>query len=78
MSAPAEPRGTTVRVDGDTCQGYALCHAMAPEVYEVEEDSGFNVMGEFTVPAALRPAAARGAAACPEHAITLLSRTEDQ
>ncbi|MFG2353527.1 ferredoxin [Streptomyces sp. NPDC048521] len=61
-----------IRVDSDVCQGYALCHAMAPEVYEIDEDTGFNGMGEFEVSERLRGPAARGAAACPERAIRLL------
>ncbi|MFI9601938.1 ferredoxin [Streptomyces sp. NPDC052043] len=63
-----------IRVDAEVCQGYALCHATAPEVYEIDEDTGFNGMGEFVVPERLRGQASRGAAACPEGAITLLSQ----
>ncbi|MDQ0681251.1 MULTISPECIES: ferredoxin [Streptomyces] len=62
-----------IRVDAEVCQGFSLCHAMAPEVYEIDEDTGFNGMGEFEVPERLRGPAARGAAACPERAIKLLS-----
>jgi ferredoxin len=68
-----QPKTDTVRiqVDGNVCMGHAMCNALAPEVYEVD-DTGFNRMGDFEVGADARPAAARGAQACPERAITLL------
>jgi len=67
-----------IRVDTEVCQGFALCHAMAPEVYEIDEETGFNGMGEFEVPERLRGPAARGAAACPERAITLLAEVVER
>ncbi|WP_330287176.1 ferredoxin [Streptomyces sp. NBC_00576] len=67
-----------IRVDAEVCQGYSLCHAMAPDVYEIDENTGFNGMGEFEVHERLRGPAARGAAACPERAITLLSEAVER
>ena len=60
-----------IRVDATACDGHALCAAMAERVYAVDEDTGRNQMGEFEVAEALRPDALRGAAACPERAITV-------
>lgn len=58
-------------VDRNLCQGHAMCNALAPEVYEVNDD-GFNEMGVFAVPVGREAAAARGAGACPERAITII------
>lgn len=60
-----------VRVDGNLCDGHALCAALAGDVYEVNETNGRNEMGEFEVPERLRDSARRGAAACPERAISI-------
>ncbi|MEU4475948.1 ferredoxin [Micromonospora sp. NPDC023888] len=65
-----------VRVDADLCQGHGMCAALAPEVYRVNEESGFNQMGEFEAPDDAHVAVERGAAACPEQAIALLVNRE--
>jgi len=49
-----------------------MCHANAPDVYELD-DLGYNVMdGEVDVDDALADAARRGAESCPERAITIV------
>lgn len=55
-------------VDQDRCMGHARCNAIAPEVYPLD-DEGFVMIDRAEVddPAA----AASGAAACPERAITV-------
>ena len=60
-----------ITVDPRSCDGHALCAALAEEVYRVNEDTGRNEMGRFEVTEALREAAVRGAGACPERAITV-------
>lgn len=60
-----------IHVDTQACDGHALCHALAEEVYQVNEDTGRNEMGPFEVPEGLREAAIRGADACPERAIVV-------
>jgi ferredoxin len=52
--------------------GHGMCAALAPEVYRVNEDSGFNEMGEFEEPPERREPVLRGVSACPERAITVL------
>jgi ferredoxin len=59
-----------VIVNTDACTGHARCNALAPEVYELD-DNGFNSITELEVPAGLEAAAQRGAQACPERAITV-------
>lgn len=58
----------TVNVDG--CVGHARCAAVAPEVYELD-DNGFNVTAYKEVNESLRPQAIRGMRACPERIITV-------
>lgn len=65
-----------VRVDADLCQGHGMCAAMAPDIYQVDDESGFNVMGEFVVPDTHLDAVERGAEACPERAIAVLASRE--
>ena len=62
-----------VSVDPDGCMGHGMCQALAPEVYEINEISGVNEMGDFEADPGLEAAVARGAAACPERAIAILS-----
>lgn len=59
-----------VQVDPRTCAGRGMCHATSAEVYRLDPVSGRNEMGGFEVPASRRAAVLRGAAACPEGAIT--------
>lgn len=59
-----------VSVDGSLCQGHARCWAEAPEVYELD-DLGYCCIGTADIPPALEADARRGAAACPERAITI-------
>jgi ferredoxin len=61
-----------IEVDADLCQGHGLCSALAPEVYRVDPESGYNQMGTFALAdEELWDAAERGATACPERAITV-------
>jgi ferredoxin len=65
-----------IEVDGDRCGGHAVCAAVAPEVYRVNEDTGYNEMGPCDVADVLHAAAVRGASACPERAITVRPRQD--
>lgn len=65
-----------IRVDRTRCEGHAVCHSQAPEVYELDE-LGYNAInGEMEVDDALAESAERGARACPERAITIVRREE--
>ena len=61
-----------IRVDERLCTGHARCHVEAPEVFDID-DAGFNTMvgRETECPPGLEEQARRGAAICPERAITL-------
>ena len=59
-----------VRVDQAACSGHARCNATAPSIYKID-DMGYCAITELTVPEGLEEPAEKGAAACPERAITV-------
>ena len=59
-----------VILDKAACSGHARCYAIAPQVYDLD-DEGFNSVDEADVPAELESVARDGAEACPEHAIAI-------
>jgi ferredoxin len=64
-----------IRVNVAGCVGHARCAAVAPEVYELD-DNGFNVTPEKEVDESLRSQAIRGMRACPEKIITIDDEAE--
>jgi ferredoxin len=63
-----EERAVRVTVQTDHCMGHARCAAVAPEVYELN-DEGYNATPEQVVEPARASQALRGARACPERII---------
>lgn len=61
-----------VRVDRERCMGHGMCTALAPELFHVSEETGFNEMGEVEIAPDQQTLARRGVGACPEQAITVL------
>lgn len=59
-----------ITVDRDRCTGHGRCYALAPEVYDADDD-GYGVPRFDEPPVDLEDAARRGAANCPEDAITV-------
>jgi ferredoxin len=59
-----------VTVDRDRCSGHVRCAALAPEVYQLDEE-GYAVADAQLVPPQRERAAERGALACPERAIAI-------
>lgn len=59
-----------IRTDVVRCVGHARCAAVAPEVYELD-DNGFNTTPYKEVDDSLRKQAIRGMRACPEKVITI-------
>ncbi|WP_299950501.1 ferredoxin [uncultured Modestobacter sp.] len=53
------------------CAGHGQCAALAPEVYELDDD-GFCAVEDLDVPAEHEDAAALGAASCPAQAIEVI------
>lgn len=60
-----------IKVNKDICSGHARCMTVAPEVFELD-DFGYNRMDDTVVPPEKEAAARRGAAACPEKAISIV------
>ncbi|GEP37348.1 ferredoxin [Nocardioides psychrotolerans] len=59
-----------IKVDFDLCESNALCEAMAPEVFELDDDDYLVVKSEETTPENLENVK-RAVAACPRAAISL-------
>ena len=57
-------------VDTTKCVGHARCNAIAPDVYELDDD-GYVVPPGGDVPAAFENQARAGVDACPERALTV-------
>ena len=62
-----------VHVDPERCQGHARCAALAPDVFELD-DNGFSTTRDTPVPEALQLDAGRAARSCPEDAITVTDK----
>jgi ferredoxin len=58
-----------VRVDAAKCQGHARCHALVPELFDVDDYGQSSVVGDGSVPAGLEERARLAIANCPEFAI---------
>ncbi|BBX62590.1 hypothetical protein MSAS_17640 [Mycobacterium saskatchewanense] len=58
-----------VIVDKDKCQGHAMCHAVAPSVYPIDDD-GYVAIEAADVDEADRLPAMLGIETCPERAIS--------
>ena len=59
-----------IKVDFDLCESNGLCEAMAPEVFELDDDDFLQVKVEQTTPENVDHVK-RAVAACPRAAITL-------
>ena len=60
-----------VHVDPDRCQGHNRCHALAPELFEVDDLGMASTVGDGTVPPGLEEKARLAVANCPEFAVTI-------
>jgi len=59
-----------IRTEIHKCVGHARCAAVAPDIFELNDD-GFNEIAERDVDEALRTQALRGMRACPERIISI-------
>lgn len=59
-----------VEVDPKVCEGHGQCNAVAPEVYDLDDD-GYSVVLVPEPGPELEGAAREGAASCPVQAITV-------
>lgn len=61
-----------VQVDRTRCQGHNRCHALAPELFELDDYGYSTEIGEGAVPPGLESKARLAAANCPEHAVRIV------
>lgn len=59
-----------IKIDWDLCESNGLCEAMAPEVFELDDDDYLQVKQEETTPETI-DSVKRAVAACPRAAISL-------
>ena len=59
-----------VVVDYDLCESNAICMAVAPEVFEVDDDDNLNVLQEEP-PEELRAKVEEAVRRCPKQALAL-------
>jgi ferredoxin len=60
-----------VRIEYDRCEGNALCNLVAPEVFQLTDDTAQAVVVVDTVPPQLEGEVWAAIGACPEAAIEL-------
>lgn len=58
-----------VTIDPDRCQGHNRCHALAPELFEVDDLGFARARGTGEVPAGLETKALLAVRNCPEFAV---------
>jgi ferredoxin len=59
-----------IDVDFDLCESNGLCEALAPDVFELDEDDYLQLLADRTTPAN-EEAVRRAVASCPRAAISL-------
>ena len=69
-------RRLVVRIDAEKCQGHARCHALAPELFELDEFGSARVRGSGHVLSTLEDRAWIARANCPELAVEIVEETE--
>jgi ferredoxin len=60
-----------IQLDQEKCQGHSRCYALAPEVFDVDDEGFAVVLIDGELPPGLEEKAALAAANCPERAITV-------
>ena len=60
-----------VQLDLDACQGYVCCVIAAPEVFDVDDDSGLATLKQEHPDEGLRSKVERAVRDCPTNAIAI-------
>jgi ferredoxin len=60
-----------IHVDPALCQGHNRCTALAPGLFDIDDDGFASASGDGTVPAGQADLAELAVDNCPERAITL-------
>ncbi len=65
-----------VRIDPEKCQGHARCHALAADLFELDEFGSARVRGSGRIPPAIEDQAWIARANCPELAVEIGEEAE--
>lgn len=60
-----------VSLDAGACVGHGRCYALAPELFDADDDGHCVIRDPGELPAELEDAARRAVANCPEDALRL-------
>lgn len=60
-----------VRVDASLCQGHNRCYALAPDLFQLDDDGYASAVADGTLPPGLEEAAELAADNCPEMAVLI-------
>jgi ferredoxin len=63
---------TSAHIDTDTCAGHGLCASIAPDLFEVDDETGRGVVREPDVSRELVSDLKGAIASCPAAAISLV------
>ncbi len=61
-----------VRIDRDCCEGHGRCHALAPELFDLDEFGNAMAVADGIVPPGMEGTARLAAANCPEYAVRIV------
>ena len=67
-----------VVLDLDRCQGYANCVVTAPDIFDLDEQTGTAILLQEAPDDALRPDAEEAVRRCPAEAISVDSASTDE
>lgn len=72
----SENRVLIVKIDPHKCQGHARCHALAAELFELDEFGNARVRGSGQIAPALEYQVWIARANCPELAVEIVEQAE--
>ncbi|MDT7711221.1 MAG: ferredoxin [Pseudonocardiales bacterium] len=61
-----------IHVDPELCQGHNRCTAIAPDLFDIDDEGFASAIGDGTVPAGAEDRAELAVHNCPEQAVTLI------
>lgn len=61
-----------IHVDPGLCQGHNRCTAVAPDLFDIDDEGFASAIGDGTVPAGAQERAELAADNCPEQAVRLI------
>ena len=59
-------------LDSEKCTGHGRCYALAPQLFEPDDEGYGQLLSDGDVPADLEDIARKAALNCPEHAIDIV------